>query len=632
MKVFIVVKACVKNLERLKSSRETWLKNLPENFEYRFFIGGKDQNVPQADDIVVLNNVGDGYNNIYDKVYSAYKYALNNFEFDYLISTDDDVYWDFSQLEDIEGYDYIGQFNQHDHIDQSAYAIGASLIFSKRCVQYLAECYKNNKGLTILEDKLTLYFLKNKPEYFYNCKDLGNKVYDHDAYSLNLNKKYLMYFWSFRHNHVNDYMESIKMQHTLYNILSSNNSDKIYLYDKIFYFYETSKKYVKKFYYNSTTKQFIDHWLTYQGTINFNNSIATIDFDNRIIEVEYDEESGTYISENASLIENNTNFNSFPVGFRYFKVDDDLIYSCEKYMNTDGRIVQPEDFGGLMNSERIIHTHNNVVHVTHCNYGITRYDKNLAGRLFKTSIKLKSDYINPIVPDVKETAVTFFDGTKLSMHQIVSIKSFAKFYNVTILASNYIKNVPDNINVEYININALLEQCDEEIYKNDDKLKYYIISLLLLQKYNLVFNINTAFCLNYIKEKCALFVDNKTISLDVIKFDAYNKQEIFNTLKACLTNKMLYDSLLDNKEYYINELFKSILTASDLPIQITLKNFVSEYEIWPFICIKNNHYVKQIQKNYNILNLDINYINSNKKLSYITDNIDPESFYIKCFV
>jgi hypothetical protein len=396
--------------------------------------------------------------------------------------------------------------------------------------------------------------------------------------------------------------------------------------------YETSKRYLKKFYYNSTTKQFIDHWLVYQGSIDFINSIAVINFDNRTITVEYDKETDTYISEEACLIENNINSNIFPVGFRYFKVDDDLTYSCEKYINVDGRIHQPDIFGGLMNSEKIIHIHNNIMHVSHCDYGICRYDKNIAGKLFKTDIKLKCSYTEPAVPVDKETAVTFFPGTKLSMHQIASLKSFAKFYNVIVLASNYIENIPDNISVEYINIDKLLEQCDREIYKNDNEIKNYIISLLLLQKYDLVFNINKAFCLKPFKEQCAIFVKDNVISLDVIKFAVDGKQEIFNTLKVCLSSKGLYDSLLDNKENYLNKLFTSILNASELPTQIILKKFVSDYEIWPFICIRENHYTKQLKESYNILNFDITYVSSNKKLSYIMINIDPESFYVKCFV
>jgi hypothetical protein len=120
-------------LNRQKIVRETWLKDYL--MDYRFYVG--KGNIEVLDDVIELD-CEDDYANLHIKQGLALKYALDNFEFDYVFNCDDNTYVVVDRLlsSGYENYDYMGFPCELGNVK---YAQGASGYFiSKRAIEAFA--------------------------------------------------------------------------------------------------------------------------------------------------------------------------------------------------------------------------------------------------------------------------------------------------------------------------------------------------------------------------------------------------------------------------------------------------------------------------------------------------------------
>lgn len=90
--------------ERRKAVRDTWLTHPQEGITCLFFLGGE---VPERErnDTVGLD-VPDSYNGLPAKVLAFFRYALDNYDFDWLFKCDEDTYLDLSRLPELADPQY----------------------------------------------------------------------------------------------------------------------------------------------------------------------------------------------------------------------------------------------------------------------------------------------------------------------------------------------------------------------------------------------------------------------------------------------------------------------------------------------------------------------------------------------
>lgn len=86
---------CKKYTHKAKKQRELWVnKTLPVNIKYYYVIGDKEkcnqQDYVIEDDIMYVNTEDD-YNSLPLKVIKAYEIINQNFDYDYIFKTDDDI-------------------------------------------------------------------------------------------------------------------------------------------------------------------------------------------------------------------------------------------------------------------------------------------------------------------------------------------------------------------------------------------------------------------------------------------------------------------------------------------------------------------------------------------------------------
>lgn len=95
--------------DKRKAVRSTWLAHPAQGVECMFFVGGNRAPEGEEEDTVGLD-AADGYNELPGKVKSFFRYALENYEFEWLFKCDDDTYLELSRLASLidEDYDLIG--------------------------------------------------------------------------------------------------------------------------------------------------------------------------------------------------------------------------------------------------------------------------------------------------------------------------------------------------------------------------------------------------------------------------------------------------------------------------------------------------------------------------------------------
>jgi hypothetical protein len=96
LKVLIGIPSCLRDREREKYPRETWLKDCARfGVDYKFFLGGR-QAEPILEDEVLLS-VDDSYDSLIEKMKLVIQYALDN-GYDYLFKCDVDTYCHIPRL------------------------------------------------------------------------------------------------------------------------------------------------------------------------------------------------------------------------------------------------------------------------------------------------------------------------------------------------------------------------------------------------------------------------------------------------------------------------------------------------------------------------------------------------------
>lgn len=137
-KVNILVGICSCNNahHRRVACRETWLSHPQSGIECRFFLGRREP-LPNEPDVVNLW-VDDGYYHLPAKGLAFYKWALENYDFDWLFKCDDDTYLALDRLESLcdTRYDLIGD----PCVDsRKAPSGGAGYFMSRRLVELFVQ-------------------------------------------------------------------------------------------------------------------------------------------------------------------------------------------------------------------------------------------------------------------------------------------------------------------------------------------------------------------------------------------------------------------------------------------------------------------------------------------------------------
>ena len=107
--IVVGICSCHGTGDKRKAVRSTWLAHPAQNVECMFFVGGNRVPEGEEEDTVGLD-APDGYNELPAKVKSFFRYALENYEFEWLFKCDDDTYLELSRLTSLidEDYDLIG--------------------------------------------------------------------------------------------------------------------------------------------------------------------------------------------------------------------------------------------------------------------------------------------------------------------------------------------------------------------------------------------------------------------------------------------------------------------------------------------------------------------------------------------
>lgn len=135
-KLSILVGICSCNGAPLRRAacRETWLSHPQPGIECRFFLGRREP-LPQEPDAVNLW-VDDGYASLPAKGLAFYKWALDNYDFDWLFKCDDDTYIALDRLASLcdSRYDLIGNPDVDRRKSPSG---GAGYFMSRRLVELI---------------------------------------------------------------------------------------------------------------------------------------------------------------------------------------------------------------------------------------------------------------------------------------------------------------------------------------------------------------------------------------------------------------------------------------------------------------------------------------------------------------
>ncbi|KAA2370664.1 hypothetical protein F2Y07_14450, partial [Alistipes shahii] len=137
VKILVGICSCQRMKEKRDAVRETWLEHPADGIECVFFVGGKEGLEEERGDTVVLDTA-DGYDELPGKVKSFFRYALENYDFEWLFKCDDDTYVDLSRLESVvdDEYDLIGDVMVSTRHSPSG---GAGYFLKRSMVEKLVE-------------------------------------------------------------------------------------------------------------------------------------------------------------------------------------------------------------------------------------------------------------------------------------------------------------------------------------------------------------------------------------------------------------------------------------------------------------------------------------------------------------
>lgn len=220
----VAIISCNKNLEKLASLRETWVQDLNnKSISYQFYVG---DNTSTADTDVIALKCSDDYSHLRYKTFAMLEHTLKNYDFDFLVKTDDDTFIDIDNLLNlnIKDCDYVGNFstfyrflkNKEEHIgyikkrslnqdvcfdyakhitEDFGYAEGGFYILSRSAAQSILNYAKNNKNVfDIIQEDIFIGYMCNKLNL--KCKNISIHIPWYDVSSNNISfhpiKSFLM--------------------------------------------------------------------------------------------------------------------------------------------------------------------------------------------------------------------------------------------------------------------------------------------------------------------------------------------------------------------------------------------------------------------------------------------------------
>ena len=135
MKTLIALITCHSRGAYADAQRDTWVKKLPENLEYRFFLGPSSRE-PKEDEVFL--DCDDSYGGLPSKVRAVVRWAVEH-GYDYVVKIDDDTVLNPSAFlnSGYERYDFTGHVND----DKSKVLIpwGFLYVLSKRSMEIMAQ-------------------------------------------------------------------------------------------------------------------------------------------------------------------------------------------------------------------------------------------------------------------------------------------------------------------------------------------------------------------------------------------------------------------------------------------------------------------------------------------------------------
>lgn len=161
MNNFIIASlSCQKNRNKIKTQENTWMKDIPKNIKH-FIVEGNHSKTELNGNILEIGLVDD-YDKVVYKMYESYKFMLN-YDWDYLIKIDDDVYLDVYKLLEYEfPKNYDGCAILYDKVHVS----GPFFMVTRKAIELAVE-----KGI---DENMKPYQYKFVPEDYWLCKTMLN--------------------------------------------------------------------------------------------------------------------------------------------------------------------------------------------------------------------------------------------------------------------------------------------------------------------------------------------------------------------------------------------------------------------------------------------------------------------------
>lgn len=132
VRILVGICSCQSAFSRREGVRESWLTAPAPGVECRFFLGGEVSANEQSDTVGL--DAPDSYEDLPAKVLEFFRYALKNYEFDWLFKCDDDTYLRLDRLESLcdEQYGLIGN---HLLAERNSPSGGAGYLLSRDIVE-----------------------------------------------------------------------------------------------------------------------------------------------------------------------------------------------------------------------------------------------------------------------------------------------------------------------------------------------------------------------------------------------------------------------------------------------------------------------------------------------------------------
>lgn len=151
-KILFAIESCHKNIERLHAINATWLNDLNNTYDPIIFVGNNEENGIMPFENSIQLECSDKYLKLTEKTYHILKWYLTNYDSDFIIIADDDIYVNcnkFNKYTTFLDYDYIGRFafggfHPVDGVEMSGFASGCFYILSKNAAKYVINNFTSN--------------------------------------------------------------------------------------------------------------------------------------------------------------------------------------------------------------------------------------------------------------------------------------------------------------------------------------------------------------------------------------------------------------------------------------------------------------------------------------------------------